>query len=124
MFRNYLTTAFRNFRRHKAYSSINVLGLTVGLACTFFIVLWIQDEISYDRFHEDGDRIYAVMRHATFGGNRGTTQSMPKPLAEVLVDEYPEVTNTVLVSWEMDMLLSLDREAYRSRSRYVGADFF
>ena len=95
MIRNYFTTAFRNFLRHKAYSSIHVLGLAVGLACSFFIVLWIQDEVSYDRFHEDGDRIFAVMRHSTFGGIKGTTRSMPKPLAETLVDDYPEITNTI-----------------------------
>ncbi|MCH8247877.1 MAG: ABC transporter permease [Bacteroidetes bacterium] len=124
MIRNYLTTAFRNFLRHKAYSSINVLGLAVGLACSFFIVLWIQDEVSYDRFHEDGDRTFAVMRHSTFGGRKGTTRSMPKPLAEALVNDYPEITNTILVSWEMELPLTLDDNAYRSTARYVGGDFF
>lgn len=124
MIRNYLTTTFRNFLRNKAYSSINVLGLAVGLACSFFIVLWIQDEVSYDRFHEDGDRTFAVMRHSTFGGRKGTTRSMPKPLAEALVNDYPEITNTILVSWEMELPLTLNDNVYRSTARYVGGDFF
>ena len=124
MIRNYLFTAFRSFVRHKAYSSINVLGLAVGMACAFFIVLWIRDEVSYDRFHEDGDRIYAVMRHATFGGNKITTRSLPKPLSETLVNDYPEITNTILLSWENQMLLSLGESGYRSTARYAGEDFF
>jgi len=124
MIRNYLTTAFRNILRHKGYSAINILGLAVGLACAFFIVIWMQDEISYDRFHEDGDRTYAVMRHSTFGGNKGTTRSIPKPLAAALVDNYPEITETILVSWGMEMLLALEDESFRSTARYAGPDFF
>ena len=64
MIRNYLITALRNIRKHKAYSAINVLGLSLGLACCFFILLWVQDELKYDRFHAEGDQIYRVMRHA------------------------------------------------------------
>ncbi len=124
MFKNYLTTALRNILRHKGYSAINILGLAVGLACAFFILLWIQDEVSYDQFHEDGERTYAVMRHSTFGGERGTTRSTPKPLAEALVNDYPEIENTILVSWEMEMLLKLEDDAFRSTARYVGEDFF
>lgn len=124
MIRNYLKTAVRSFVPHKAYSSINILGLAVGLACTFFIMLWIQDEISYDRFHDDGDSIYAVMRHSVFGGNKGTTRSMPKPLAQVLVDDYKEITSTILVTWEQQLLLTHGETAFRSRARHVGIDFF
>lgn len=52
MFRNYFITALRNIIRQKGYSLINILGLATGLACTFLILLWVQDELSYDRFHE------------------------------------------------------------------------
>ena len=50
MIRNYFITALRNINRHKGYSSINVIGLALGLACSFFILLWVQDERSYDQF--------------------------------------------------------------------------
>ena len=60
MFRNYLTIAIRNLLRHRVYSAINILGLAVGMACCFLILLFVQDELSYDRFHEKADRIYVA----------------------------------------------------------------
>ncbi len=124
MLRNYLVTAFRNIRRYKAYSFINISGLAIGLACCFFIVLWVQDEMSYDTFLQENDQVYRVMRHATFSGKIGTSSSMPKPLADVLDEEYPEITHTVLMSWETTMVLTLDNQASRAKGRYFGSDFF
>ena len=122
MIRNYLITALRNIRKHKAYSAINVLGLSLGLACCFFILLWVQDELSYDRFHAEGDQIYRVMRHARFGGQLGTTSSIPKPLDEVLDEEYPEITHSVLMSWETNMVITQGDQAFRADGRYFGSD--
>ena len=62
MFRNYLIVAFRNLIRHKVYSFINILGLATGMACVILIMLFIQHELSYDRNHENADRIYRVLR--------------------------------------------------------------
>ncbi|MFT5144361.1 MAG: putative ABC transport system permease protein [Rhodothermales bacterium] len=124
MFRNYLVTAVRNIRRHKAYSFINIAGLAIGLACSFFIALWVQDELSYDTYLEDGDQVYQVMRHATFGENRVSTTSLPKPLAAALADDYPEITHTALGSWEHEMLFSRENTALRAPGRYFGPDFF
>jgi putative ABC transport system permease protein len=58
MFKNYLKIALRNIVRQKVYSSINIAGLAIGMACFILISLWVRDELSYDRFHENGDRIY------------------------------------------------------------------
>lgn len=55
MWRNYLVVAVRNLRRHKGYSAINISGLAAGMACTILILLWVQDERGYDRFHEHAD---------------------------------------------------------------------
>src|SRR5215831_10738751 len=60
MFKNYFKTGFRNLERNKIYSFINIAGLSLGLTCTMFIMLYISDEISYDRFHKDVDRIYRL----------------------------------------------------------------
>ena len=76
MLRNYLKTALRSMRRHKAYSLINVLGLAVGLAASFLILLWVQDELSYDQFPDEVEQIYRVMRTSRHGvGQVSTTSS-------------------------------------------------
>ncbi|MBX3252809.1 MAG: ABC transporter permease [Chitinophagaceae bacterium] len=61
MFRNYFKTAFRNLQRNKIYSFINVMGLSLGLACSMLIILYVKDEVSFDRFHKNGDHIYRVV---------------------------------------------------------------
>ncbi|NNE69458.1 MAG: ABC transporter permease, partial [Rhodothermales bacterium] len=124
MLRNYFRIALRTMLRHKGYAALNIAGLAVGLACAFFIALWIQDEVSTDRFHADGDRIYSVMRHSTFGGVKGTTQSITKPLAQALLDEYPEVESTVLWGWDTWALLKRGEEGVRISGNWAGKDFF
>jgi len=61
MFKNYLKVAFRNIRRQKVYSLINILGLAIGIACFLLIVFFIQHERSYDDFHKNGKNIYRVI---------------------------------------------------------------
>ena len=68
MFRNYLIIALRNLKRQKTFSAINILGLAIGLATCILIVLYIQDELSFDSWHAKGDRIYRVMRETKAGG--------------------------------------------------------
>ena len=58
MIRNYLTIALRNLLKNKGFSFINILGLAVGMASAILILLWINDEVGYDQFHEKKDRIY------------------------------------------------------------------
>ena len=60
MIKNYLKIALRNITRHKAYAAINISGLAIGMACSIFILLWVQNELSYDRFHKNADEIYRI----------------------------------------------------------------
>jgi putative ABC transport system permease protein len=86
MFKNYLKTTFRNTTRHKGYSFINLTGLAIGIACTLLILLWVKDELSYDRFHENGKNIYRIMSYGTkymIEGIDGT----PAPLAPAIKEE-------------------------------------
>ena len=99
MIKNYLTVAIRNLMRHKLYTSINVLGLAIGLACGILILLYIQQEFSVDRSHTLGDRIYKVIRE-----QRGSTQTTYEegtsgPLGPVLEETFPEVETTVRI-WQ------------------------
>src|SRR5690349_2845651 len=69
MLKNFLAVAFRNFMRQRLYSLINVLGLAAGLVCTLFIYLWVRDEWSKDKFHQDGEKIFQVLANLEF--NKG-----------------------------------------------------
>ena len=97
MIKNYLTVAIRNLMRHKLYTSINVLGLAIGLACGILILLYIQQEFAIDRSHTLGDRIYKVIRE-----QRGSTQTTYEEgtsgaLGPVLEETFPEVETTVRI---------------------------
>jgi len=95
MLSNYIKTAFRNFRKYKGYSFINIFGLAVGIACCILIMLWVFDELSYDKFHEKGDRLYRIVVEHTFaGGTVSRYSSSPAPLAPALIEEFPEIVDT------------------------------
>ena len=92
MFKNYFKTTFRNTTRHKGYSFINLTGLAIGMACTLLILLWVKDELSYDRFHEKGKDIYRIMSYGTrymIEGFDGT----PAPLAPAIKEKVPGIVN-------------------------------
>ena len=89
MFRNYLTTALRNLQRNKLYTVINVLGLAVGVACFILIMLYVQDELSYDQYHSKADRIYRLVEKIELEGQGEESSSNPFPVAPTLKNDYP-----------------------------------
>jgi len=93
MFLSYIKTAFRNFRKYKGYSFINIAGLAVGIACCILILLWVFDELSFDKFHLKSDRLYRIVEEQTYtGGNIMKVAVTPAPLAPALIEEFPEIT--------------------------------
>jgi putative ABC transport system permease protein len=96
MLKNYIKVAFRNIRRHKAYSFINLAGLAVGLAACLLILLWVSDELSYDRFHEKSDQIYLALEHEAMSDGRVLTYPLfPPAFGPALKKDFPEVLETV-----------------------------
>jgi putative ABC transport system permease protein len=79
MFKNYFKTAFRNLERNKVYSFINIAGLSIGLACTMFIMLYVKDEVSFDRFHKNVNNIYRIARKSNGNNENGTTGFLQGP---------------------------------------------
>jgi putative ABC transport system permease protein len=96
MWKNFLKIAYRNILRHKGYSFINIAGLAIGMACCIVIMLWVLDELSYDKYHANADRIYRLWVDANFGAPFRTALSMA-PAASALVEEYPEVLATARI---------------------------
>lgn len=91
MLRNYLTVALRNLWKHKFYSLINILGLALGLACFLFIFLFIRDELSYDNYHEKGDRTYRVNFDGYAFEQDLNFAVVGAPLGPTVLEAYPEV---------------------------------
>ncbi len=97
MIKNYLTVAIRNLMRHKLYTSINVLGLAIGLACGILIVLYIQQEFAVDRSHTLSDRIYKVIREKRSSTQTTYEEGTSGALGPVLKETFPEVETTVRI---------------------------
>jgi putative ABC transport system permease protein len=93
MFKNLITIAFRNILKEKTYSAINILGLTIGITCSMFLLMYILDELSYDRYHEKADNIYRVVSNIKEPDNQFTWAVAQIPLGQELRENYPEVKN-------------------------------
>ncbi|MCK4989706.1 MAG: ABC transporter permease, partial [Bacteroidales bacterium] len=90
MIRNYFLTTLRNLYRNKVFALINIFGFAIGIACVILFFLWVSDEVSYDRFHENRDRTYNLL--SIFSREETNSMSVtPFPLAPTLSDRYPEV---------------------------------
>jgi predicted permease len=100
MFRNYLKLAFRNLTRQKAFSIINITGLAVGLASSLTILLWVEDELSYDRFNSKADRTYRIT--AAAGDLKVAT--VPVRLGPGLQEEVPEIVHNTRLWQEPGVL--------------------
>jgi len=117
MFFNYLKLTIRNIRKHKAYSFINIAGLSIGIACCLMIMLWVQDELSYDRFHKNAENIYAP----TFSNG---SLVMPTALSEFLKTEYPEIIlSTRFGEMGRNLLKFKDKDIYEEGGILVDSDF-
>jgi len=90
MFKNYIIIAIRNFVRQKLYSFINILGLAVGIACFILIMLWVTDELSYNKFNENYREIYRVINYHSMEGPHFFSNS-PNALGPELKEKYPEI---------------------------------
>ncbi len=99
MFLNYLKISVRNIRRHPLHSIINILGLAIGMTCTIMIMLWVQDELSYDKFHENADNLYRVVEDQKYSSQRMQVAVTPHPLAASLKKDYPEIINATRYFW-------------------------
>ncbi|SJZ86620.1 putative ABC transport system permease protein [Chitinophaga eiseniae] len=95
MFRNYLKIAWRNLRNHKFHSFLNIFGLSLGIACFLLIMLYVNDEFSYDRFNDKADRIYRVNTDVKFGGIEQLMAIAPDPLGPTLKNDYPQIEEYV-----------------------------
>jgi len=124
MLKNYLKIAWRILLKGKGYSFINIFGLALGLSCFLLISLWIKDELSYNRFLPDADRIYAVRINSLFNGEIHTGEDTPSPLTEAIKADIPEVEAVTKLGWSPQLLLSTDNKSVKESGSYASPDFF
>jgi ABC-type antimicrobial peptide transport system permease subunit len=117
MFKNYLKVALRNLRKHKGYSIINIAGLATGMAVCILILLWVQDETSFDRFNANADQIYRVCFSDLWSGNRVKFSSTPTGIGPALKQDFPEVMDSARL-YRMRHLL-IGYEGKRMVEEYV-----
>ncbi|MDH5769026.1 MAG: ABC transporter permease [Nitrospirota bacterium] len=125
MFKNYLIITLRNFKRHKGYAFINIAGLAIGIACCILIVLYIQFELSFDKYHDKADKIYLLKRHGNFGGKEHTSSSNNALSAGFIKKDFPEVEDTVRIGFMPNpAVLYEEKKFYESRVLYADDSFF
>ena len=120
MIRNYLKIAFRNIIRHKAFTAINIAGLAIGMTCSIFILLWVQNELSYERFHKNADETYRITAKAGDFDAAVNCAGMP---AELKV-KIPAVKNYVRLSHPSTNVFEVGTQKFEEKNVFYADSTF
>ncbi len=123
MFKNYLKTTFRNLWKNKGYSMLNIGGLAVGIACAGLILLWVEDELTFNHYFSNRDNLYKIKDRQTYDGQTFTFDATPGPLAKGMKSEIPGIKNTARSTWDDFLLFSLGDKTIYERGNFVDAPF-
>ncbi|WP_270088262.1 ABC transporter permease [Sphingobacterium sp. SYP-B4668] len=114
MIQNYLKIAWRNILRNKGYATINIIGLAIGLACCLLVVIYIQNELSYDRYHVNKDRIYRVIHdHKEVGSTEQHQVWGNAPIGAALKSDFPEIEKVVQFSGQVSILFKQGENTFQ-----------
>ncbi|MDH5603219.1 MAG: ABC transporter permease, partial [Cyclobacteriaceae bacterium] len=118
MYKNYLTIIWRTFRKEKGFATINFMGLLLGIVTSLIIFLWVQDEMKYNTFTKENDRLYKVIvRMNSFDKQIWTTT--PYPLRDVLLEQYPFVGKAFSVSWSRPLTINKENDRYKWSTSFI-----
>ncbi|MVM35629.1 FtsX-like permease family protein [Spirosoma sp. HMF4905] len=124
MIRNYIKIAWRTITHNKAFSSINILGLALGMGCALLIGLWVQDEYSVDSFHVNRDRLYSVYERVFSEGKVQAGHWTPGLLADELKRNVPEVNYAASFGWRVKETFKVGEKIVSMEGASAGVDFF
>ncbi|MCP4724678.1 MAG: FtsX-like permease family protein [bacterium] len=123
MLKNYITVSVRNLRKNKFFSIINVSGLSVGIASCILILLFVQNELSYDSFHENSDKLYRITGNLKMSGQpEANIASSPHSVGPMFKNEFPEVVNYVRIQGYNDRLVVRYKDKLYNEDRFLHAD--
>jgi len=123
MIRNFFKVAFRNMFRNKAFSVINIAGLTIGMASAILILLWVQNEMSYDRFHANLNRLYEVFGNDVADGKINTGTATPEIMAPILKNDIPEIDQVSRISGGENYLFTVGDKSLKANGNLVDPSF-
>ena len=116
MLKNYFKTAWRNLIRNKGYSAINIGGLAAGMAVALAIGLWVHDELSFDKYFKNHDRIAQVWQHANFNGNVSSQTANPAMMGPEIKRKFgSDFKHVIQASWTNTMLLTIGTKAVKKQ---------
>src|SRR5450432_4159235 len=122
MIKNFFLVAYRNLKRNRIFSVINILGLATGMASAMLIFLWINDEMSFDRFHAKEDRLFQAYREEKSNGQSVVMENSPQILAQTLKTEFPDIED--VVRWQnMNFLLSVGDRHFNVPGNFTDSGF-
>ncbi|MCW3074563.1 MAG: FtsX-like permease family protein [Flaviaesturariibacter sp.] len=126
MFKNYFKVALRNLYRYKGFSGINILGLAIGITGCLLIALFVWDELQYDKFVKDGDRIYRIYNQGVADAGSNVAAVTPPAFAPYMQQQFPEVEGTTRIfMWSGKMLLENgEKRAYEEKGFIADSTFF
>src|ERR1041385_2144290 len=124
MLKNYLKTAFRNLRKNKAFSLINIFGLALGLACSLLIMLWVNDEYNVDAFHKNGSQLYSVYERQNHDGQWSAFHGGPGVMADEMKRVLPEVQYATNYAWNDLSTFEANNKIVKESGNHAGQDFF
>lgn len=110
--------------RKRSFSAINLFGLTTGMTCTILILLWVRNELNYNKSHHNYEQIYQVMAHRDFNNHKFTDANMVWPLAGAIENEIPQVRNAVVSTHHQDVNLRYGEEPFRISGLVTSPNFF
>jgi putative ABC transport system permease protein len=125
MFKNYLKVALRNLWKNKAFSTINIAGLSVGLAVCLLIILYVKDELSYDKYNAQSENIYRIDADISFNGTQFISAASPAPVAPTLMKDYPQIVQYVRLRNFGDILVKKDNQNIQNHNAvFADSTFF
>jgi putative ABC transport system permease protein len=127
MFKTNLKIAWRNLLKDKQFTLLNILGLSAGLACALLIFLWVNDELSFDKFFANNDRVYEVMEHRTGDGQTAISDESSGLVSETLINQIPEIQYAAPLApagWFQKYTLSVNENNIKAIGQYAGKDYF
>src|SRR5450631_486833 len=123
MIKNFLKIAWRNLLKHKSFSLINIFGLAIGMASAILILLLIENELSFDQFHEKKDRIYLLYNRAIVDGKLECSPGTPMVMSPLLKSNYPQVEEITRINPTGPIVLSVNKKFLDAKGLIVDGGF-